>query len=68
MTQKQLSMKVTLMYLNQSIVQLYETDKNFQEKVQASLLIQSLTIILVFQKIFFSWKQLYQITKKKRTD
>ena len=46
--QKQLSMKVTLMnqlmYLNQSILQLYQTQKNFYEKVQAGLLIQSQVI------------------------
>ena len=37
--QKQLLMKVTLMmYLNQSILRLYQTFKHFQEKVQAGLL------------------------------
>ena len=37
--QKQLLMKVTLMmYLNQSILRLYQTSKHFQEKVQAGLL------------------------------
>ena len=41
--QKQLLMKVTLliMYLNQSILQLYQTYENFYEKVQAGLWIQS---------------------------
>ena len=38
--QKQLLMKMTLMmYLNQSIQQLYQAYKNFKEKVQAGLLI-----------------------------
>ena len=37
--QKQLSMNVTLMCLNQSILQLYKTYKNIQEKVQVGLLI-----------------------------
>ena len=37
--QKQSLMKVTLMmYLNQSILRLYQTSKHFQEKVQAGLL------------------------------
>ena len=41
--QKQLLMKVTLMmmYLKQSILQLYQKYKNFSEKVQAGLLIPS---------------------------
>ena len=41
--QKQSLMKVTLMimYLNQSILQLYQTYKTFYEKVQSVLLIQS---------------------------
>ena len=38
--QKQLSTKVTLtIYLNQSILQLYQTYKNFQEMALAGLLI-----------------------------
>ena len=50
--QKQLSMKVVLMiYLNQSITQLYQTYKNLQEKVQAGLLIQAHIILSVFQSI-----------------
>ena len=50
--QKQLSMKVILMmYLNQIILQLYQVQKVIQEQVQAGLLIQSLSIILVFQNI-----------------
>ena len=40
--QKQLLMKVTLMiYLNQSILQFYQTYKNLYERVQTGLLIQS---------------------------
>ena len=40
--QKQLLMKVTLMmYLDQSILQLYQIYKTFKEKVQPALLIQS---------------------------
>ena len=40
--QKQLLMKVTLtMFLNQSVLQLYQSYKNLWEKVQAGLLIQS---------------------------
>ena len=40
--QKQLLLNVTLMtYLNQSLLQLYQTYKTFKEKVQAGLLIQS---------------------------
>lgn len=38
-----------MMYLNQSILQLYQAYKTFQEKVQTRLLIQSQIIILVFQ-------------------
>ena len=38
-----------MMYLNQSILQLYQVYKTFQEKVQTRLLIQSQIIILVFQ-------------------
>ena len=37
------------MHLNRSILQLYETFKHPQEKAQAGLLIQSMTIILIFQ-------------------
>ena len=50
---KKLLMKVPLMimYLNQSILQLYEAHKNFQEKVQAGLLIQSESIISIYQSI-----------------
>ena len=48
--QKQLLMKVTLtIHLNQFMLQLYQTYKNRQEKVQAGLLIRSLIIVLVFQ-------------------
>ena len=48
--QKQLLMKMILMmYLNQSILQLYQTNKKFQEKVQAGSLIQSQIKILIFQ-------------------
>ena len=40
--QKQKLMKVILMiYLNQSIVQLYQINKNLLEKAQVGLLIQS---------------------------
>ena len=40
--QKQLLMKVTLMvYLNQCVIQLYQTSKGFLEKVQKGLLIKS---------------------------
>ena len=40
--QKQLSMKVILMiYLNQSILRLYQIYKNLKKKAQAGLLIQS---------------------------
>ena len=43
--QKQLLMKLLLMmFLNQSILQLYQTYKNLQEKVQAGLWIQLQTI------------------------
>ena len=40
--QNHLLMKVTLMimYLNQSVLELCQTNKNLQEKVQAGLLIQ----------------------------
>ena len=39
--QKRLLMRVTLMmYLNQSILRLYQTYKNISEKVRAELLIQ----------------------------
>ena len=56
-------MNVTLMmFFNQSILQLYKTYKNLQEKVQAESLIQSLILLTLFQSIFFSWKQLYKIT------
>ena len=45
-------MKLTLMMcLNQSTLQLYQTYKNIQEKVQAGLLIYSLIIIFVLQSI-----------------
>ena len=48
--QKQLLMKIILMtYLNQSILQLYQTNKEFQEKAQAGSLIQSQIKILIFQ-------------------
>ena len=48
--QKQLLMKMILMmYLNQSILQLYQTNKTFQEKVQAGSLIQPQIKILIFQ-------------------
>ena len=51
--EKLLSMKVTLMvYLNQSILQLYQTYQHLYENVQAGLSIQSLSIILVYQNIF----------------
>ena len=50
--QKQLLMKVTLIiYFNQSIVLLYQTYKNLQDKVQVSLLIHSLIIKVTFQSI-----------------
>ena len=49
--QKQLSMKVILMMCYQSIEQLYQTYKIFEEKAQAGLLIQSLIILLFFQSI-----------------
>ena len=50
--QKQLSMEVILMmYLNQMILQLYQVYKVIQEQVEAGLLIQSLSIILIFQNI-----------------
>ena len=64
--QKQLLMKgkLMMMYLNQSILQLYQIYKNFQEKVQAGLLIPSQKIILIFQNVIFSCQHLYQITKK----
>ena len=39
------------MYLNQSLVQLQNTFKNLQEKVQGGLLIQSWITLLVFQSI-----------------
>ena len=40
--QKQLLLKMTfIMYLNQSILKLYQIQKNLQEKVQAGLLIQA---------------------------
>ena len=39
------------MRFNQSILQLYQTYKNLEEKVQAGFLIQSLIILLVFQSI-----------------
>lgn len=42
-------MTLIMMYLNQSILQLYQAYKTFQEKVQTRLLIQSQMIILVFQ-------------------
>ena len=45
-------MKVTVMMcLNKSILELYQTYKNLQEKVQAGLSIQSLIIPLVFQRL-----------------
>ena len=48
--QKQLLMKVILMvYLDQSIVRLYQTYKNHLEKVWARLLIQLLITPLIFQ-------------------
>ena len=50
--QKQLSIKVILiMYLNQSILRLYQTYKNLLEKIRVSLLIQAKMIssILIFQ-------------------
>ena len=50
--QKYLSMKaILMMYLNQYILKLYQTHKSLYEKAQAGLLIQSLTITLVFQNI-----------------
>ena len=50
--QKQLSMEVILMmYLNQIILQLYQVYKVIQEQLQAGLLIQSLSIVLVFQNM-----------------
>ena len=58
--QKQLLMKIILMtYLNQSILQLYQTNKEFQEKVQAGSLIQSQIKILIFQNTI---PQLVQVT------
>ena len=48
--QEQRLMKVTLMmYLNKSILQLYQIYEYIQKKVQARLLIQSYIIILTFQ-------------------
>ena len=48
--QKKLLTKVTLtMYLNQSIVLLYQIYKNHSEKIQIGLLIQSYIKILIFQ-------------------
>ena len=48
--QKQLSTAVTLMmYLNQSMIQLYQMYKSFQEKFHLVLLIQRMTIMLEFQ-------------------
>ena len=50
--QKKLSMTVTLnRYLNQSILHLYQTYENLEEKFQARLFIQSLVTLLVFQNI-----------------
>ena len=46
--QKQLLIKVTLMmYLNQSIPQLYQAYKTLWKKVQAELLIQLSIILLI---------------------
>ena len=39
-----------MMCFNQSILQLFPTYKNIQEKIQAGLLIKSSIILLVFQK------------------
>ena len=49
---KQILMKLTLMtYLNQSILQLYQAYKHLKEKDQARLLIQSWSIMFLFQSI-----------------
>ena len=57
--QKQLLMKVTLtIHLNQFMLQLYQTYKNRQEKVQVGLQYQ------YFKVQSFGWKQLYQITRR----
>ena len=49
---KQILMKLTLMtYLNQSILQLYQVYKHLEEKDQAGLLIQSWSIMFLFQSI-----------------
>ena len=48
--QKQLLMKATLMmYLNQSMVLLYQKHKTLWGKVQVELLIQSYIILLIFK-------------------
>ena len=48
--QKQLLMGVLFtIYLNQSIVPLYQTSKNFLEKVSAGFLIQSSMTLSIFQ-------------------
>ena len=52
--QKPLFTKVILMiYLNQSILQLYQTHKNLYKKVQLGLLIHSKIIIFIFQSTTF---------------
>ena len=48
--QKQLFMKVILMtYINQFIVQLYQTYKNHLEKIRVGLLIQLYIVLLIIR-------------------
>ena len=69
--QKLLSMKATLMmYLNQSIIQLYQTYENILEKVKTGLLILQLVTLLIFQStipqlvaIISSYQKNYTIQK-----
>ena len=61
-------MKVTLIiFLNQFILQLYQTYKKVLENVQAGLLIQSLITILQLQSVTFWLEAVTSTSQKNQT-
>ena len=61
-------MKVTLIiFLNQFILQLYQTYKKILENVQAGLLIQSLITILQLQSVTFWLEAVTSTCQKNQT-
>ena len=61
-------MKVTLIiFLNQFILQLYQTYKKILENVQAGLLIQSLITILQLQSVTFWLEAVTSTSQKNQT-